>query len=89
MPADIPFNESDHSREYLIDWVLRVTKGALEDKESIKARVREAAEFMPLEQLCISPQCGFASTHHGNELSEQQQWDKLKYIVEVSEEIFG
>lgn len=63
--------------------------GELENKESIKARVAEAAQYVPLDQLCISPQCGFASTHHGNLLSEQQQWDKLRYIVEVSEEIFG
>ncbi|MGO1059548.1 5-methyltetrahydropteroyltriglutamate--homocysteine S-methyltransferase [Planococcus sp. FY231025] len=63
--------------------------GELEDKESIKARVAEAAQYVPIEQLCISPQCGFASTHHGNKLTEQQQWDKLRYIVEVSEEIFG
>lgn len=63
--------------------------GELEDKESIKTRVAEAAQYVPLEQLCISPQCGFASTHHGNILTEQQQWDKLRYIVEVSEEIFG
>ncbi len=63
--------------------------GELEDKEFIKARVAEAAQYVPLEQLCISPQCGFASTHHGNILTEQQQWDKLRYIVEVSEEIFG
>ncbi|RNF38408.1 5-methyltetrahydropteroyltriglutamate--homocysteine S-methyltransferase [Planococcus salinus] len=64
-------------------------KGELEDKETIKARIDEAAQFVPLEQICISPQCGFASTHHGNKLSEQQQWDKLKYIVDLSEEIFG
>lgn len=63
--------------------------GDLEDKESIKARVAEAAKYVPLDQLCISPQCGFASTHHGNKLTEQQQWEKLRYIVEVSEEIFG
>ncbi|ALS74891.1 5-methyltetrahydropteroyltriglutamate--homocysteine methyltransferase [Planococcus rifietoensis] len=63
--------------------------GELENKEAIKARVAEAAKYVPLEQLCISPQCGFASTHHGNLLTEEQQWDKLRYIVEVSEEIFG
>lgn len=63
--------------------------GELENKESIKARVAEAAQYVPIEQLCLSPQCGFASTHHGNKLTEQQQWDKLRYIVEVSEEIFG
>ncbi|OXS79924.1 5-methyltetrahydropteroyltriglutamate--homocysteine S-methyltransferase [Domibacillus enclensis] len=63
--------------------------GELEDKEAIKARVQEAAQFVPLEQICISPQCGFASTHHGNKLTEEQQWAKLKYIVDVSKEIWG
>ncbi|MGE6369901.1 5-methyltetrahydropteroyltriglutamate--homocysteine S-methyltransferase [Planococcus kocurii] len=63
--------------------------GDLEDKESIKARITEATQYIPIEQICISPQCGFASTHHGNILTEQQQWDKLRYIVEISEEIFG
>jgi methionine synthase II (cobalamin-independent) len=62
--------------------------GKLEDKEVIKARVREAAQYIPLERLCLSPQCGFASTHHGNKLSEEQQWNKLKFIVDVSKEIW-
>lgn len=63
--------------------------GELEDKATIKARIKEASQYVPLEQICISPQCGFASTHHGNKLTEQQQWDKLKYIVDVSKEIWG
>ncbi|MFV2047541.1 5-methyltetrahydropteroyltriglutamate--homocysteine S-methyltransferase [Metabacillus sp. YM-086] len=63
--------------------------GQLEDKENIKARVEEATKYVPLEQLCISPQCGFASTHHGNILTEEEQWEKLKYIVDVSREIWG
>ncbi|MFC3040850.1 5-methyltetrahydropteroyltriglutamate--homocysteine S-methyltransferase [Virgibacillus xinjiangensis] len=63
--------------------------GELEDKEAIKARVEEASKYVPLDQLCISPQCGFASTHHGNKLTEEQQWAKLKYIVDVSKEIWG
>jgi 5-methyltetrahydropteroyltriglutamate--homocysteine methyltransferase len=63
--------------------------GTLEDKENIKARVEEATQFVPLEQLCISPQCGFASTHHGNILTEEEQWAKLKYIVDISKEIWG
>jgi len=63
--------------------------GQLEDKENIKARVEEATKYVPLEQLCISPQCGFASTHHGNILTEEEQWEKLKYIVDVSKEIWG
>lgn len=63
--------------------------GKLEDKENIKARVEEATKFVSLEQLCISPQCGFASTHHGNILTEEEQWAKLKYIVDISKEIWG
>ncbi len=63
--------------------------GELEDKEEIKRRIQEASEFVPLDQICLSPQCGFASTHHGNELSEEQQWNKLKYIVDISKEIWG
>ena len=63
--------------------------GELEDKENIKARVEEATKYVPLEQLCISPQCGFASTHHGNILTEDEQWEKLKYIVDISKEIWG
>jgi 5-methyltetrahydropteroyltriglutamate--homocysteine methyltransferase len=61
----------------------------LEDKELIKARIKEAAQYVPLEQLCISPQCGFASTHHGNNLTEEEQWNKLKFIVEVAKEVWG
>ncbi|MEZ2715942.1 5-methyltetrahydropteroyltriglutamate--homocysteine methyltransferase [Niallia circulans] len=63
--------------------------GELEDKEAIKARVEEASKYVALEQLCISPQCGFASTHHGNILTEEEQWNKLKYIVDVAKEIWG
>ncbi|MBD8069719.1 5-methyltetrahydropteroyltriglutamate--homocysteine S-methyltransferase [Bacillus sp. PS06] len=63
--------------------------GQLEDKENIKARVEEATKYVPLEQICISPQCGFASTHHGNILTEDEQWAKLKYIVDISKEIWG
>lgn len=63
--------------------------GELESIENIKARVEEATKYVPLEQLCISPQCGFASTHHGNILTEEEQWAKLKFIVDVSKEIWG
>lgn len=63
--------------------------GELEDKEVIKSRIREAAKIIPFEQICLSPQCGFASTHHGNELTEEQQWEKLRFIVELSKELWG
>ncbi|MCJ7840012.1 5-methyltetrahydropteroyltriglutamate--homocysteine S-methyltransferase [Lederbergia sp. NSJ-179] len=64
-------------------------KGELEDRETIIARIREASQYVPLEQLCLSPQCGFASTHHGNNLTEEQQWEKLKFIVDIAKEVWG
>lgn len=63
--------------------------GELEDKDVIKKKIEAASEFVPLEQLALSPQCGFASTHHGNKLTEEEQWAKLKYIVDLSKEIWG
>jgi methionine synthase II (cobalamin-independent) len=62
--------------------------GTLEKKDDIKRRLDEAAKYAPLEQLCLSPQCGFASTEEGNVLSEDQQWAKLKMIVDISKEVW-
>ncbi len=63
--------------------------GALESKDTIKRRIEEAAKFADLEQLCLSPQCGFASTEEGNTLAEEEQWAKLRMIVEVAKEVWG
>jgi 5-methyltetrahydropteroyltriglutamate--homocysteine methyltransferase len=63
--------------------------GALESKDSLVTRIKEAAEFMPLEQMCLSPQCGFSSTVEGNQISEEEQWAKLRRIVEVSRDVWG
>ena len=63
--------------------------GSLEDKDTIKRRIEAAAKFVPLEDLCLSPQCGFSSTHHGNTLSMDEQWRKLERIVEVAREVWG
>ena len=63
--------------------------GDLEDKEQIKKRLEEACEFADLEQFCLSPQCGFASTEEGNILDEEQQWNKLRMIVELANEVWG
>jgi methionine synthase II (cobalamin-independent) len=63
--------------------------GALESKDAIKRRIDEATRFTPLERLCLSPQCGFASTEEGNILAEDEQWAKLRMIVELAEEIWG
>jgi len=62
---------------------------ALESRELLKKRIDEASRFVPLEQLCLSPQCGFASTHHGNRLGEGDQWRKLERIVELAHEVWG
>ncbi|AKG74972.1 Methionine synthase II (cobalamin-independent) [Salinicoccus halodurans] len=61
----------------------------LEDKEEIRTRIEEASKYVPLERLCVSPQCGFASTEEGNILTEEQQWDKLRLVREVAEEVWG
>jgi 5-methyltetrahydropteroyltriglutamate--homocysteine methyltransferase len=63
--------------------------GELENKDKLKRRIEEAAKYIPLENLCISPQCGFASTAAGNIISEDDQWRKLTFLVEVAEEIWG
>jgi 5-methyltetrahydropteroyltriglutamate--homocysteine methyltransferase len=63
--------------------------GRLESKDELKRRIDQAAKFVPLDQLCLSPQCGFASTEEGNILAEDEQWAKLKMIVEIAEEVWG
>ncbi len=61
----------------------------MEKKDDIKRRIDEATKYAPLEQLCLSPQCGFASTEEGNALGEEQQWAKLSMIVEIAREVWG
>ncbi|MCC6888113.1 MAG: 5-methyltetrahydropteroyltriglutamate--homocysteine S-methyltransferase [Hyphomicrobiales bacterium] len=63
--------------------------GVLERKDVIRRRIEEAAKFAPLDQFCLSPQCGFASTEEGNILSEDEQWAKLRLIVELADEVWG
>jgi 5-methyltetrahydropteroyltriglutamate--homocysteine methyltransferase len=63
--------------------------GALESKDTLRRRLDEAARYVPLDRLALSPQCGFASTHHGNTLSEEDQWRKLSLVVEVAHEVWG
>lgn len=63
--------------------------GTLEKRDDILRRIEEAAKHAPLDQLCLSPQCGFASTEEGNILAEDEQWAKLRMIVEISKEVWG
>jgi 5-methyltetrahydropteroyltriglutamate--homocysteine methyltransferase len=63
--------------------------GALEDRDTIKRRIEQAAKFIDIDQLCLSPQCGFASTEEGNTLAEAEEWAKLRMIVEIANEVWG
>ena len=64
-------------------------RGALESSTDLTRRIEAAARFVPLEQLCLAPQCGFASTEEGNVLTEDEQWAKLERIVEVAAQVWG
>ena len=61
----------------------------LEDKDRIIARIHEAAQYIPLERLSLSPQCGFASTEEGNKLTQEDQWKKLQLDKEIADEVWG
>jgi len=69
--------------------IVTTKSGKLESKDELKRRIDEAAKYAPLDQLCISGQCGFASTEEGNTLTEEEQWAKLRRMVEVAEEVWG
>jgi 5-methyltetrahydropteroyltriglutamate--homocysteine methyltransferase len=64
-------------------------RGQLESKDELKRRIDEAARFLPLESLALSPQCGFSSSEHGNDLSVAEQMDKLRLVVETAREVWG
>ena len=63
--------------------------GRIEEKDFIKRRIDEATKYAALDQLCLSPQCGFASTEEGNVLAEDEQWAKLRLVVELADEVWG
>src|SRR5258708_14386714 len=69
--------------------LVTTTPATLESKDPINRHIEEAARFTDLDQLCLSPQCGFASTEEGNTLAEEEQWAKLGMIGEVAREVWG
>lgn len=75
--------------KYVVVGLVTSKSGELEDKQVIIDRLKEAAKYHPLDKLCLSPQCGFASTEEGNILTEEQQWNKLKFIKEIAEEVWN
>ena len=68
--------------------LITTKNGELENPEGIKARLEEAAKYVAKEQICLSPQCGFASTEEGNSLSESQQWDKVRLVTQIASEVW-
>src|SRR6516165_6191146 len=100
--AEILFNENDSDRaggfeplrfvpkgKMVVLGLVTSKSGTLEEKDALKRRIDEAAKFVDLDQLCLSPQCGFASSEEGNILAEDEQWAKLRRIVEVADEVWG
>jgi 5-methyltetrahydropteroyltriglutamate--homocysteine methyltransferase len=63
--------------------------GAMESKDELKRRIEEASKYAPLDQLCLSPQCGFSSTVHGNNIAMEAQWAKLRLVIETAKEVWG
>ncbi|MBI3433670.1 MAG: 5-methyltetrahydropteroyltriglutamate--homocysteine S-methyltransferase [Proteobacteria bacterium] len=83
-----PLAQAPKDRQIVLGLVTTKT-GELESHDALMRRIEEAAKFVPLEQLCLSPQCGFASTEEGNTLAQDEQWAKLRMIVEIAEEVWG
>ena len=63
--------------------------GTLESKDELKRRIDDAARFMPLAQMCLSPQCGFSSTVHGNDIAVESQAAKLRRVIETARDVWG
>jgi 5-methyltetrahydropteroyltriglutamate--homocysteine methyltransferase len=84
-----PLRTFPKGRKQLVLGLITSKYGKLEKKDDIKRRIDEAAKYVALDQLCLSPQCGFASTEEGNVLSEDEQWAKLRMIVEIADEVWG
>lgn len=83
-----PLREITGDKEVVLG-LITSKKPELEDKERIIARIKEAAQYVPLERLSLSPQCGFASTEEGNKLTEEEQWAKLQLVKEIADEVWG
>lgn len=84
------FSKGEISGEELKKVVLGLVtskRPELEDKEELIERIKEAARYIPLENICISPQCGFSSTEEGNAVTEEDQWKKIALLREVAEEV--
>jgi 5-methyltetrahydropteroyltriglutamate--homocysteine methyltransferase len=78
-----------HGDRRVVLGLVTTKSGTLESRDDIRRRIDQATKFVPLDQLCLSPQCGFASTEEGNLLSEDEQWAKLGFVVDMAREVWG
>jgi 5-methyltetrahydropteroyltriglutamate--homocysteine methyltransferase len=84
-----PLRHFPKGNKQLVLGLVTSKSGRLEPRDDIKRRINEATKYVALDQLCLSPQCGFASTEEGNVLAEDEQWAKLRMIVELADEVWG
>jgi methionine synthase II (cobalamin-independent) len=84
-----PLRLLPRGEKHVVLGLVTTKRGELEAKDELKRRIEEASKYAPIEQLCLSPQCGFSSTVEGNVLSHEEQWAKLRLIVEVAQEVWG
>ena len=75
-------------KQQVVLGLITTKNGELENPEGIKARLQEAARYVDLSQICLSPQCGFASTEEGNSLTPAQQWDKVRLVTQIAEQVW-
>ena len=81
--------KNKYSEQSIVESKKMLLVRELEDKEIIKERIKEATKYIPLERLCLSPQCGFASCEIGNQLTEEEEWAKLALVKEIAHEVWG
>jgi 5-methyltetrahydropteroyltriglutamate--homocysteine methyltransferase len=77
------------ARKTVVVGLVSTKVATVEPRQALTKRIKEAARYVPLENMCLSPQCGFASTVHGNEITEATQWAKLKLVLDTAREIWG
>src|SRR5699024_8368397 len=83
-----PLNNIKNEQTQVVLVILTSNVQTLEDTQVMKDRIHHAAQHFPIERLLISPQCGFASTEEGNNLSEEEQWKKMQHLIQKAEEVF-
>lgn len=85
----LEFDDARSGDKKVVLGLVTTKRAQLEDKDAVIARIHEAEKYLPLDGLCLSPQCGFASCEIGNKLTEAEQWAKLALVKEIAEEVCG